>query len=73
MVSKLPQEFRRYLRNRNHLKHVLEETQRTLQVINLENFFPEGMYKFLNFAKIKIKFYLNILLQKMLWRNYYLP
>lgn len=44
MVSKLPQEFRRYLRNRNHLKHVLEETQRALEVINLENFFPEGKY-----------------------------
>ncbi|XP_043597707.1 dual serine/threonine and tyrosine protein kinase isoform X1 [Bombus pyrosoma] len=41
MVSKLPQEFRRYLRNRNHLKHVLEETQRALEIINLENFFPE--------------------------------
>lgn len=44
MVSKLPQEFRRYLRNRNHLQHVLKETQRTLEVINLENFFPGGKY-----------------------------
>ncbi|XP_060823963.1 dual serine/threonine and tyrosine protein kinase [Bombus pascuorum] len=41
MVSKLPQEFRRYLRNKNHLQHVLVETQRALEVINLENFFPE--------------------------------
>ncbi|CAD1477588.1 unnamed protein product [Heterotrigona itama] len=40
MVSKLPHEFRKYLRNRNHLQHVLEETQRALEVINLENFFP---------------------------------
>ncbi|XP_016771168.1 dual serine/threonine and tyrosine protein kinase isoform X2 [Apis mellifera] len=41
MVSKLPQEFRRYLRNRNQLQHVLEETQQALELINLENFFPE--------------------------------
>lgn len=39
MVSKLPQEFRRYLRNRNQLQHVLEETQQALELINLENFF----------------------------------
>lgn len=42
MVSKLPQEFRRYLRNRNQLQHILEETQRALEDINLENIFPEG-------------------------------
>ncbi|XP_020286800.1 dual serine/threonine and tyrosine protein kinase-like isoform X2 [Pseudomyrmex gracilis] len=40
MVSNLPQEFRRYQRNRNQLRHILEETQRTLEVIKLENFFP---------------------------------
>ncbi|CAK9827332.1 Dual serine/threonine and tyrosine protein kinase [Anthophora retusa] len=40
MVSKLPQEFRRYRRNRNQLQHILEDTQRVLEVINLENFFP---------------------------------
>ncbi|XP_043523937.1 dual serine/threonine and tyrosine protein kinase isoform X2 [Frieseomelitta varia] len=40
MVSKLPHEFRKYLRNRNHLQHILEETQRALEVINIENFFP---------------------------------
>ncbi|XP_012278453.1 dual serine/threonine and tyrosine protein kinase isoform X2 [Orussus abietinus] len=39
MVNKLPQEFRRYQRNRNHLRHILKETQRILGVINLENFF----------------------------------
>ena len=44
MVSKLPQEFRRYLRNRNQLQHVLEETQQALELINIENFFPEGKY-----------------------------
>ncbi|XP_011348062.1 dual serine/threonine and tyrosine protein kinase isoform X2 [Ooceraea biroi] len=40
MVSKLPHEFRKYQRNRTQLRHILEETQRTLEVINLENFFP---------------------------------
>ncbi|CAL7950521.1 unnamed protein product [Xylocopa violacea] len=40
MVSKLPREFRRYQRNRNQLQHILEETQRALEAINLENFFP---------------------------------
>lgn len=42
MLSKLPQEFRRYQRNRNQLRHIFKETQRTLDVINHENFFPEG-------------------------------
>ncbi|XP_008544863.1 dual serine/threonine and tyrosine protein kinase isoform X1 [Microplitis demolitor] len=41
MLSKLPQEFRRYQRNRNQLRHIFKETQRTLDVINHENFFPE--------------------------------
>ncbi|XP_067212359.1 dual serine/threonine and tyrosine protein kinase-like isoform X2 [Linepithema humile] len=40
MVSNLPQEFRRYQRNRNQLRHIFEETQRTLEIIKLENFFP---------------------------------
>ncbi|KAK2583040.1 hypothetical protein KPH14_009078 [Odynerus spinipes] len=40
MVSKLPQEFKRYQRNRNQLLYILEETQRALEAINLENFFP---------------------------------
>ncbi|XP_017890360.1 dual serine/threonine and tyrosine protein kinase-like isoform X2 [Ceratina calcarata] len=40
MVSKLPQEFRRYQRNRSQLQQILEETQKALEVINLENFFP---------------------------------
>ncbi|TGZ46079.1 dual serine/threonine and tyrosine protein kinase-like isoform X1 [Temnothorax curvispinosus] len=40
MVSNLPQEFKKYQRNRNQLHHILEETQRTLEVIKLENFFP---------------------------------
>lgn len=40
MVSKLPQEFRRYQHNRNQLQHILDETQRTLGVISVENFFP---------------------------------
>ncbi|XP_039310782.1 dual serine/threonine and tyrosine protein kinase isoform X2 [Solenopsis invicta] len=40
MVSNLPQEFKRYQRNRNQLRHILDETQRTLEVIKLENFFP---------------------------------
>ncbi|XP_076240379.1 receptor interacting protein kinase 5 isoform X2 [Calliopsis andreniformis] len=40
MVSKLPQEFRRYQRNRNQLKHIFEETQHALEGINIENFFP---------------------------------
>lgn len=40
MVSKLPQEFRRYQRNRNQLRHILKETQRVLDIICLENIFP---------------------------------
>ncbi|KAJ8683893.1 hypothetical protein QAD02_019685 [Eretmocerus hayati] len=40
MVSKLPQEFRRYNRNRNQLRHIFKETQRVLEIINFENFFP---------------------------------
>ncbi|XP_008203256.1 dual serine/threonine and tyrosine protein kinase isoform X1 [Nasonia vitripennis] len=40
MVTRLPQEFRRYNRNRNQLRHIFKETQRVLEVINLENFFP---------------------------------
>ncbi|XP_054009693.1 dual serine/threonine and tyrosine protein kinase-like isoform X1 [Hylaeus anthracinus] len=40
MASKLPQEFRRYHRNRNQLQHILDETQRALQAINVENIFP---------------------------------
>ncbi|KAL6429743.1 hypothetical protein ACFW04_007564 [Cataglyphis niger] len=40
MVSNLPQEFRKYQRNRNQLRHIFEETQRTLELIKLENFFP---------------------------------
>ena len=39
MISKLPQEFRRYHRNRNQLRHIFEETQRALEAINNENFF----------------------------------
>jgi len=49
MVSNLPQEFKRYQRNRNQLRHILEETQRTLEVIKLENFFPGGNYLYLIF------------------------
>jgi len=49
MVSNLPQEFKRYQRNRNQLQHILEETQRTLEVIKLENFFPGGNYLYLIF------------------------
>lgn len=44
MVSKLPQEFRRYHRNRNQLRHIFKETKRTLEIINQENFFPDGKY-----------------------------
>ncbi|XP_033219162.1 dual serine/threonine and tyrosine protein kinase-like isoform X2 [Belonocnema kinseyi] len=40
MVNKLPQEFRRYQRNRNQLRHILRETQRVLEVICVENIFP---------------------------------
>ncbi|XP_043258729.1 dual serine/threonine and tyrosine protein kinase-like [Colletes gigas] len=40
MVSKLPQEFRRYQRNRNNLRLILDETRRALGVINTENIFP---------------------------------
>ncbi|XP_076640363.1 receptor interacting protein kinase 5 isoform X3 [Colletes latitarsis] len=40
MVSKLPQEFRRYQRNRNQLRLILDETRRALGVINIENIFP---------------------------------
>ncbi|XP_032691585.1 dual serine/threonine and tyrosine protein kinase-like isoform X3 [Odontomachus brunneus] len=40
MASKLPMEFKKYYRNKNQLQHVLEETQRALEAINLENFFP---------------------------------
>lgn len=42
MVSKLPQEFRRYQRNRLQLQHILQETRRALEVINLEHFYPHG-------------------------------
>lgn len=49
MVSNLPQEFKRYQRNRNQLRHILEETQRTLEIIKLENFFPGGNYPHLIF------------------------
>ncbi|XP_034943579.1 dual serine/threonine and tyrosine protein kinase-like isoform X2 [Chelonus insularis] len=41
MVSKLPQEFRRYQRNRNRLRNIFQETQSTLEIINHENFFPD--------------------------------
>ncbi|XP_033323405.2 receptor interacting protein kinase 5 isoform X1 [Megalopta genalis] len=40
MASKLPQEFRRYHRTRNQLKHILKETEQALELINNENFFP---------------------------------
>ncbi|XP_031845828.1 receptor interacting protein kinase 5 isoform X2 [Nomia melanderi] len=40
MVSKLPQEFRRYHRNRNQLRHILKETEHALELISAENFFP---------------------------------
>ncbi|XP_076284659.1 receptor interacting protein kinase 5 isoform X1 [Lasioglossum baleicum] len=40
MVSKLPQEFRRYNRNLNQLKHILSETRQALESISNENFFP---------------------------------
>jgi len=44
MVSNLPQEFERYQRNRNQLRHILEETQRTIEVIKLQTFFPGANY-----------------------------
>jgi len=47
MVSNLPQEFRKYQRNRNQLRHIFEETQRTLELIKLENFFPGGNYAYI--------------------------
>ncbi|XP_066582790.1 dual serine/threonine and tyrosine protein kinase-like isoform X2 [Prorops nasuta] len=40
MGSTLPQQFRKYNRNRSQLRHILDETQRVLEVISLENFFP---------------------------------
>ncbi|XP_014604385.1 PREDICTED: dual serine/threonine and tyrosine protein kinase-like [Polistes canadensis] len=39
MVCKLPHEFKRYQRNRNQLRQILDETQRSLEAINSENFF----------------------------------
>ncbi|KAI4491249.1 hypothetical protein M0802_010283 [Mischocyttarus mexicanus] len=39
MVSKLPDEFRKYQHNRNKLRQILNETQRSLEAINSENFF----------------------------------
>lgn len=42
MLSKLPHEFKKYNRNRNQLRHIFKETQRVLDVIGQENFFPEG-------------------------------
>lgn len=54
MVSNLPQEFKRYQRNRNQLRHILEETQRTLEVIKVENFFPGGNYPRLTFKSINL-------------------
>lgn len=57
MVSNLPQEFKRYQRNRNQLRHILDETQRTLEVIKLENFFPGGNYSYLTFKAINLSCY----------------
>lgn len=58
MVSNLPQEFKRYQRNRNQLRHILEETQRTLEVIKLENFFPGGNYRLI-FESINLLYTTN--------------
>lgn len=74
MVTKLPQEFRKYQRNRSQLRHILEETQRTLEVINLENFFPDGniYISYLNQQICPLPLNLTYyLLQKISSRNYY--
>lgn len=63
MVSNLPQEFRKYQRNRNQLRHIFEETQRTLELIKLENFFPGGNYScflYLKFKSINYKRAINL-------------
>ncbi|XP_020708793.2 dual serine/threonine and tyrosine protein kinase-like isoform X2 [Athalia rosae] len=45
MVSKLRLEFRKYYRYRKKLRCILKETQRTLDAIAAENFFPDENIK----------------------------
>ncbi|CAB0032437.1 unnamed protein product [Trichogramma brassicae] len=40
MVSKLPHEFRKFNRNKNHIRRIFKETKHVLESISLENFFP---------------------------------
>lgn len=44
MLSKLPQEFRKFIRHYNTLKRILNETQRSLDEISSTNLFPGGNY-----------------------------
>ena len=42
MVSKLPQEFRKFLKNRYYLRKILRETQKSLEDITEACIFPGG-------------------------------
>lgn len=42
MVSKLPQEFRKFLKNCYHLRRILRDTQKSLEEITAACIFPGG-------------------------------
>jgi hypothetical protein len=42
MVSKLPQEFRKFLKNCYHLRRILRDTQKSLEEITEASIFPGG-------------------------------
>lgn len=42
MVSKLPQEFRKFLKNCYHLRRILRDTQKSLEEITAAYIFPGG-------------------------------
>jgi len=46
MVSRLPHEFRKYVRNSLHLSQILEETKKAMKDIGAASIFPGGKLKF---------------------------
>ena len=46
MVSRLPHEFRKYVRNSLHLSRILEETKKAMKDIDAASIFPGGKLKF---------------------------
>lgn len=42
MVTRLPQEFRKFLKNCYHLRRILRETQKSLEEITAACIFPGG-------------------------------